>query len=143
VTSEEMDGRTDDPLPDWKAQSQRHGTPPALPSISPRSRAAAIVAKQLLRVRRTRDETFGPDAFGEPAWDLMLTLYVAKVEGMRLGVSAACDASAAPFTTGLRWIERLTERGLIHRRARPGTARRWLELDDDATRRLERVLLDR
>jgi hypothetical protein len=34
-------------------------------------------ARRHYRLRRMRDQEFGPALFGEPAWDILLDLYIA------------------------------------------------------------------
>jgi DNA-binding MarR family transcriptional regulator len=84
-------------------------------------------AKRLYRERRQREEAFAPfDLFGEPAWDLLLDLFIAGEERRAISVSSACIAAVVPPTTALRWIAALHERGLITRDADPDDRRRCL-----------------
>jgi hypothetical protein len=86
-------------------------TRPARPA---RSRLA--LARKAYALRRKRANIFGnPDLFGEPAWDILLDLYIAAGEGKNVSVSSACIGSAAPATTGLRWLSVLTAEGLLVR----------------------------
>jgi hypothetical protein len=74
------------------------------------------IARQAYALRRRRDDIFGrPGLFGEPAWDILLDLYIAHCEGKPVSVSSACIGSAAPPTTGLRWLGVLAHEGLIVR----------------------------
>jgi len=74
------------------------------------------LARQAYRLRRKRAAIFGkPELFGEPAWDILLDLYIAHVEGKPVSVSSACIGSAAPATTGLRWLGALADEGLVVR----------------------------
>lgn len=74
------------------------------------------LARQTYAMRRKRTAIFGnPELFGEPAWDILLDLYIAHAEGKPVSVSSACIGSAAPPTTGLRWLGVLAEEGLIVR----------------------------
>ena len=74
-------------------------------------KAAAIYAG-----RRARSKIFGElDVFGEPAWDLMLDLFVNQVENRPIAVSSAVIASAVAPTTALRWITTLIQEGLLER----------------------------
>ncbi|MEQ5786722.1 winged helix-turn-helix transcriptional regulator [Erythrobacter sp. NFXS35] len=67
-------------------------------------------------LRRKRAAIFGnPELFGEPAWDILLDLFIAHGEDKPVSVSSACIGSAAPATTGLRWLGVLAEEGLIVR----------------------------
>ena len=72
-------------------------------------------AKLMYAARRDRDIFFDPDLFGEPAWDILLDLYIAAVEGRQISVSSSAMGARAPLTTGLRWIAALVERGLAVR----------------------------
>lgn len=87
----------------------------------------AAMAKRTYAIRRKRSSIFGnPDLFGEPAWDILLDLYVAHVEQKPVSVSSACIGSAAPPTTGLRWLGVLAEENLIVREQDPDDQRRVL-----------------
>lgn len=73
-------------------------------------------ARQLYANRRRRTEIFAnTELFGEPAWDILLDLYVAHSERKSVSVSSACIGSAAPPTTGLRWLGLLAEHDLVMR----------------------------
>lgn len=74
------------------------------------------LARQAYALRRRRAAIFGnPELFGEPAWDILLDLYIAHAEGKPVSVSSACIGSAAPPTTGLRWLGVLADEGLVVR----------------------------
>ncbi len=63
-------------------------------------------AKEYYRKRRLRERMFGnPDLFADPAWDILIDLFIASEEGRKISVSSACIASAVPTTTALRWIK--------------------------------------
>lgn len=80
------------------------------------SRTHLALARKTYALRRKRAAIFGnPDLFGEPAWDILLDLYIAHAEGKPVSVSSACIGSAAPATTGLRWLGVLADEGLILR----------------------------
>ncbi|MFN3988717.1 MAG: MarR family transcriptional regulator [Erythrobacter sp.] len=84
----------------------------------PQQRSALATARHAYWLRRQRAQIFGSaDLFGEPAWDILLDLYIAHAEGKQVSVSSACIGSASPATTGLRWLSVLTEQGLIAREA--------------------------
>ncbi len=77
--------------------------------------------------RRRRDRVIGQaDLFGEPAWDILLDLFIAHIEGKDVSVSSACIGSAAPPTTGLRWLGVLQDNGLVVREHDPRDQRRIL-----------------
>ena len=87
----------------------------------------SALAREAYAVRRRRSVIFESDElFGEPAWDILLDLYIAHTEGKPVSVSSACIGSAAPPTTGLRWLGVLAEHELILREHDPEDQRRVL-----------------
>lgn len=83
------------------------------------------LARQTYDDRRRRTKIFhSEDLFGEPAWDILLDLFIAAKERRRVSVTSACIGSAVPSTTALRWITILERQGLLVREADPGDARR-------------------
>ena len=89
------------------------------------SPAWAEVARSVYRERRHRAEVFNdPSLFGEPAWDILLDLFIAAKERKRLPVTSACIGAAVPATTALRWLTVLEEKGLILRENDTADARR-------------------
>ncbi len=78
----------------------------------------------LIRTRRMRDQFFEGVLFADPAWDMLLDLFAARLERRRVAVSSLCIAAAVPPTTALRWIAMMSGRGLIERRPDPNDGRR-------------------
>lgn len=72
--------------------------------------------------------------FGEPAWDMLLELYVAQAERREVTMSSICHASHVPQTTALRWVKLLVEAGYVCRIADPDDGRRVLTRLTDAGR---------
>ncbi len=93
----------------------------------------AALVRRLLRLRRDRGRFLPADIFADPAWDMLLDLAAARLEGKAVPVSSLCIAAAVPTTTALRWVRSLSDAGLFVRRADPGDARRsHISLSDDA-----------
>jgi hypothetical protein len=85
----------------------------------------AELARQHYRERRLRGKVFGGETmFGEPAWDILLDLFIATKEQRKVSVMSACIGSAVPSTTALRWITTLERERLISRQDDPDDARR-------------------
>jgi len=83
------------------------------------------LACQIYDARRARNRVLGSDLFGEPAWDILLALYCCPARGEALTVTSLSLAAEIKPTTGHRWQEYLTEKGLIKRGpSRDGDARR-------------------
>ena len=101
--------------------------------------AGAIRA--IIRARRLRENYFPASLFADPAWDMLLDLMAARLEGTPVAVSSLCIASAVPATTALRWIRTLTDRGLLVRVADPRDGRRvFIDLSDQTARALANYL---
>ena len=77
--------------------------------------ALASVAARLYRSRRRRARHFDAEMFAEPAWDMLLDLFIAKVRGKQMRTLSLCIASEVPETTALRWIGVLERHGLVAR----------------------------
>lgn len=72
------------------------------------------LARKVYAVRRRREAIPGTAGlFGEPAWDILLDLFIAAREGRRISLASACEGAAAPEASALRWIAILERRGLI------------------------------
>lgn len=98
-------------------------------------------AQQLIGVRRRRERELGIELFADPAWDILLDLFVQQVDGNAISVSSACYASSAPATTALRHLTNLIESGLVGRRTSHADKRRqYVFLTDEGFTRMERVL---
>lgn len=74
-----------------------------------------LLAQEFYSERRRRKEFLPADLFGEPAWDIMLDLYVAAKLDKRIAVTSACLGADVPVTTALRWLHLLEVKGLIER----------------------------
>jgi len=93
-------------------------SPPPLPPPAPSPAPSPFphqIASRLYAQRRKRDAMLPADLFGEPAWDMLLDLFVQQSQGRRVSVTSLCIASAAPQTTALRYITLMEAAGLITR----------------------------
>lgn len=80
--------------------------------------------------------------FADPAWFILLDLFVRQHQGLKTSVSSACHASFSPVTTALRHIALLTERNIIQRQYDPVDQRRvYLELTDETNDEIQRILV--
>ena len=87
-------------------------------------RQRAKQVRRMLRQRRMREHYFPADLFADPAWDMLLDLYAARLERQPVSVSSLCIAAAVPATTALRWIKTMTDAGLFLREQDPHDGRR-------------------
>jgi len=92
---------------------------------------SGLLAEVIYRDRRRRERHLPSRLFGEPAWDILLDLYVAATRGLAVSVSNACLAAATPASTALRWLHHLEVDGLVERLADETDARRhYVRLTD-------------
>lgn len=104
---------------------------------------SARFASRALDLRRRRERLLGPDIFADPAWDMLLDLFVAHHRGREMHASGVGLAAGIPQTTALRWIAMLEDRGLVRREDDPRDARRVvLSLTTEALATLEGLLGD-
>lgn len=97
-------------------------------------------ARRLYRLRRMRDQAFGPGLFGEPAWDLLLDLYIAASEPRPVSVIATSIA-ASVAADDVRWLDLLEEHGLVERvNAKGEMSRAIVTLSATAFDRMTRLL---
>ena len=98
-------------------------------------------AREEVRRRGDRRLVLGPDLLAEPAWDMMLDLYIAQAVGRRVAVSSLCIAAGVPITTALRWIRTLERSGLLIReRDREDRRRSFVDLSASACEKVELLL---
>lgn len=89
------------------------------------------VVRRTITFRQRRNEYLGNELFADPAWDIVLELTLAKLQGEPVPVSSACAAAAVPFSTAYRYIGQLVDQGMVRRWKDPLDQRRvLLELED-------------
>lgn len=87
--------------------------------------AALAKANALLALMDRRARLFGTDGelFADPAWCLLLDLFVNGGVHARMPVSSCGIASRVPMSTALRYIMLAEQRGLIIRQPHPNDRR--------------------
>lgn len=104
---------------------------------------AAEEVRRVIRMRRMRDSYFQSELFADPAWDMLLDLFAATIEGEQVAVSSLCIAAAVPHTTALRWVKAMTADGIFERHADPADGRRvFIRLADSPTRAMAKYFQD-
>lgn len=73
------------------------------------------VAITFYRARQMRARYLEENLFGEPAWDMLLDLFINKSNRIKTSVKSLCVASHVPETTALRWIGLLIDASLVYR----------------------------
>ena len=75
----------------------------------------ATIASSIHGSRRMRADYFNGSLLTDPAWDMLLHLFIQTMRGRRVSVSSLCVAASVPHTTALRWLEALREERLLQR----------------------------
>ncbi|MDF2495332.1 transcriptional regulator [Sphingomonas sp.] len=106
--------------------------------------AALASAKSIYRFRRLRNQRFGcSKIFEDPAWDMILAIFIDQMVGRATSISSACYSSHVAPTTALRWINRLIKEGFLYREDDPFDARRsFLRLTEATRERMIALLTD-
>jgi hypothetical protein len=98
-----------------------------------------LIAEWLYRSRQDRPGVEDHRLFGEPAWDMLLDLYVHQAKGLSTSITGACIGSHAPPTTALRYVELLHDQGWIEKIPDESDRRRsFLALTSAATCKLDK-----
>ena len=97
------------------------------------------VAERLYAERRRRDEYFPLGLFGEPAWDLLLSLFIAGDDGREVPIEEAYRAAKVDPEDGPALIDRLIDKNLV---ARSRTRRDSIVLTGNGMDRLSDYLAD-
>jgi len=99
------------------------------------------IAVQMLRARVLRQRLLRDLPGSDPAWDMVLDLYVAEGVGRPVSVSDLALAAAVPRSTGLRWVALLVEEGHLERECDPHDGRRsFVKLSEHTRAVLDRYL---
>ena len=80
-------------------------------AVNPKPLGAQEEIEAILRLRRARRISFGRGLFSDPAWEIMLQLFAARLGGRRVKL-AELDIDD-PQSTVARWAALLETHGLI------------------------------
>ncbi|KGB55990.1 DNA repair protein RadC [Sphingopyxis sp. LC81] len=77
------------------------------------------------------------DLFGEPAWDMLIDLFIHEAEARPVSTSSLGIASGLGMSSALRLVQRLCDAGLVTREAdRQDGRRNFIRLTPDLAHRL-------
>jgi hypothetical protein len=127
------------------AASEAQTTRSNSPFFEPEHRSSRVIERVSagLKLRARRDAQLGGDMFGEPAWDILLDLFIGRTEGRKTNSTSASIASRAPTSTALRYLGILEQRGLITRRTAEHDMRvHYVQLTDDAYQSMLELFAD-
>lgn len=75
----------------------------------------AVIAKRIMKLRQKKASMFDPGIFSEPAWDMLLDLFVAGSMQRDLPLTSVALASRVPMTTALRYLKLMESQELVQR----------------------------
>jgi hypothetical protein len=101
--------------------------------------ARLSTAKAWIKARNVRSSLLSPSLFQEPAWNLLLDLYIARCENRKVRVKSAVLAMNVPATTAGRWLDRLDAEGWVRREKEAVGKRMIVVLPDDVFDRMNQV----
>lgn len=84
----------------------------------------------LLLARRSRGQFFSGELFADPAWDMLLTSFLAVQENQRISVSDLCASSGVPESAALRWISKLETDGWLEREGDGCAEENWVRISE-------------
>lgn len=100
---------------DYRGRAPRQdelGLPDADPLGAERQRVQT--AQRIAAASRARNEHLDPAIFGQPAWDMLLDLYIRETSGASSTiVQLLLSAQEYPTSTASRWLKCLEEHGVI------------------------------
>jgi DNA-binding MarR family transcriptional regulator len=76
-------------------------------------------ARSIFGGRQLRTSFFSRSIFGEPAWDVLLVLYIMDASDARQTIGKLADWIKVPPTTVLRWVGYLEKERLVERQRHP------------------------
>ena len=126
-------------ITDFNAQCGR-AHPPAIELTDDK---LASITMPIYRARRRRSKFFDSSLFSEPAWDMLLDLFIANVHGRKVSPTSLCRAAEVSEATGLRWIGVLESQGLIRRRSVSDDGNlRLIEISDSGFDAMRKYVID-
>ena len=96
-------------------------------------------ARAIYAARRRRDAMLGAAAqfFHDPAWDIMLDLFIQAEDQQIVSVSSACVGACVAHTTALRCLKAMERKGVVSFRRDPfDKRRRFVGLTVETHRRM-------
>lgn len=78
--------------------------------------AAVANARATARRMLLRRQLIGAEElFGDPAWEMLIDLFIHEAEGKPLSISSLCVTSSIPMSSALRLVQKLCDAGILLR----------------------------
>lgn len=125
------------------ATQSRHLSKTPQASVLGVRRTALDHARRTVHRRQKRERLTGaPQLFGDPAWDMLIELFIHHLEGKPVSMSALCLTSGMPVSSALRLMHRLCDKHLLVRVPDIEDGRRhFVELSSDILIRLKEYFM--
>lgn len=102
---------------------------------------SAGLAEALLAFRRSRVDALPSELFGEPAWDILLELFVADAKGHKITGLDIAERADTSIEVVARWLRYLTKKRLVVGEGE-GNLSDHLGLSGSGMDGVERILLE-
>ena len=104
--------------------------------------ALAAFAQKIYKARRERDQRSPVlGLFQDPAWDILLDLFISYTQNTSISIMSAGLAANVPASTALRWIWTLEEAHLVVRKLDASDKRRsFVSLAPDGISYMREIL---
>lgn len=87
-----------------------------VPPVEEEGDRACRNAEAVLRRRILRRQLVGSaELFGEPAWDMLIDLFIHECKGQQLSMSSLCATAGIPSSSAMKLAQRLCEAGILER----------------------------
>lgn len=112
-------------------------SPPPSRSV-PDTSVALANAETLVHRRLLRQQLIGAsELFGDPAWEMLVDLFIHECKGKDLSISSLCVTPTIPMSSALRLAQKLCDAGILRRVADPFDGRRSIiKLEPEVFHRL-------
>ncbi|GAB5486450.1 MAG: hypothetical protein Pars2KO_00200 [Parasphingorhabdus sp.] len=82
-------------------------------------------AENLLKWSRLKAQSLnlGTGLFSDSCWDMCLDIYICDLKGEQITVSSVAHSSGIPMTTAMRYINVMSEEGLLEKKPNPSDNR--------------------
>ena len=74
---------------------------------------AELRTRRMIRTRAMRTELFDSSLFSDPAWDILLDLFLAELEDRKRSLVDLTESTHAPQSTVARWLVALENCDLV------------------------------
>ena len=100
-------------------------------------------AKSLLQWSRFKAQTLnlGSGLFSDSCWDMCLDIYICDLKDEKITISSIAHSSGIPMTTAMRYINVMTEEGLLEKSSNPSDNRMvFISTSEDCKEKISMIL---